>query len=85
MQTSKGEAVVELYRNRSKQRGRVGEVLNKVLQKHYPKELIDQIESGGSYILTFEEVMEWDLWPCYLTVYSEYNIQDLIPLLRHCC
>ena len=69
--------MVELYKNRSKQRGRVGEVLSKVLQKRYPKEVIDRIqnlESDGSDILTFDELVDWDLWPCYLTVYSEYDI-----------
>jgi hypothetical protein len=69
--------MLELYKSRSKQRWRVGEVLNKVLQKRYPKELIDRIqnlESDGSDILTFDELMEWDLWPCYLTVYSECNV-----------
>ena len=68
--------MIELYNSRNKQRGRVGEVLNKVLQKRYPKEVIDRIqnlESDGSDILTFDELMEWDLWPCYLTVYSERN------------
>ena len=82
MQTSKGEAVVELYKNRSKQRGRVGEVLNKVLQKRYPKELIDRIqnlESDGSDVLTFDELLKWDLWPCYLTVYSECYIVNFKP------
>ena len=68
--------MIELYKSR-KQRWRVGEVLNKVLQKRYPKELIDRIQKGesdGSGILTFDELMDWDLWPCYLTVYSEYYI-----------
>ena len=69
--------MLELYKSKSKQqRWRVGQVLNKVLQKRYPKELIDQIQSlksDGSNILTFDELMEWDLWPCYLAVYSEYN------------
>ena len=67
--------MLELYKSKSKQRWRVGQVLNKVLQKRYPKELIDRIqslESDGSNILTFDELMEWDLWPLYLTVYSEY-------------
>ena len=69
--------MVELYKNRSKQRGRVGEVLNKVLRKRYPKEMIDRIqafESDGNDILTLDELMDWDLWPCYLTVYSKYSV-----------
>lgn len=76
--------MLELYKSKSKQRGRVGEVLNKVLQKRYPKELIDRIqslESDGSDVLPFDELMEWDLWPCYLTVYSECNI---IPNFKSC-
>jgi hypothetical protein len=68
--------MLELYKSRSKQRWRVGEVLNKVLQKRYPKEIIQSLEThgDGSDILTFDELMKWDLWPCYLTVYSECNI-----------
>ena len=79
--------MVELYKSRSKQRWRVGEVLNKVLQKRYPKELIERIqndESDGSDILTFDELMEWDLWPCYLTVYSECNILNFKITLLGC-
>lgn len=61
--------MLELYKSKSKQqRWRVGQVLNKVLQKRHPKEQIDRIQS-----LTFDELMEWDLWPCYLAVYSECN------------
>ena len=83
--------MVELYKNRSKQRGRVGEVLDKVLQKHYPKEIINKIqnlESDGSEILNLDELMDWDLWPCYLTVYSEYRcpiLEDSITNCILCC
>ena len=59
--------MVELYRNSSKLRGRVGDILDKVLQKRYPKEVMDRNE------LDFGELIEWELWPTYITVYS--NIQ----------
>ena len=65
MQTSKGEAVVDLYKKSSKLRGRVGDILDRVLQKHYPKEVMD-----GSNGLSLDELMGWELWPTYITVYS---------------
>ena len=86
IKTSKGEAMVELYKSRSKQRGRVGEVLNKLLKKRYPEEMIDRVqnlESDGSDILTFDELIEWDLWPCYLTVYSECTLMLYIRCILH--
>lgn len=61
MQTSKGDAVVELYKKSSKLRWRVGDILDKVIQKRYP---------DGSDVVSVDELMEWELWPTYLTVYS---------------
>ena len=68
MQTSTGEAVVDLYKKSSKLRGRVGDILDRVLHKHYPEEVMD-----GSSGLTLDELMGWELWPTYITVYSQYN------------
>lgn len=67
--------MVELY-NSNKLRGRVGDILDKVLRKRYPKE-IDRILHGEgneeqSEVLSLDELLEWELWPTYMTVYSEY-------------
>ena len=65
MQTSKGDAVVDLYKKSSNLRGRVGDILDRVLWKHYPEEAVD-----GSSGLSLDELMGWELWPTYITVYS---------------
>ena len=64
--------MVELYRKSSKLRGRVGDILDKVIQRRYPV-MNAILENKGSEVLSVDELMAWELWPTYLTVYSKYN------------
>ena len=60
--TDIAQGIEKLYRGTSKQRENVGKIIEKVLVLQYPI---------GVEAITFDQLLEWELWPCFLKIFSK--------------
>lgn len=54
----------KLYDSLSKQRETVGRILERILQKEF---------SPDTMLITLDQLLDWDLWPSYISVYSKFD------------
>lgn len=56
-------AVVDNLRRNIPDKKRVGELLSSLISKKYPR---------GAEAVTFDELLQWDLWPSFIKIYGTY-------------
>ena len=56
------QGVEKLYRGTSRQRETVGKIMESIVLLQYP---------SGTEIITFDQLLEWELWPIFIKIFSE--------------
>ena len=56
------QGVERLYRGTSRQRETVGKIMESIVVLQYP---------SGTEIITFDQLLEWDLWPIFIKIFGE--------------